>query len=69
MTKQIKQKPTAWQLDPNNIETERVQYWYQETMLTLLSNSDARTLVANGSAFVITDQAIGAMNSNGTFFK
>lgn len=50
-----------WQADPKNIKTNLVQLW--TTNGTMASarcpRSDAREKVARGTAFVISDQAIG----------
>lgn len=63
MKKQIKSQwtPAEWQTKPENVTTDKVQLWSQSgTMVTAqLSNKDAREMVANGSCFVITSQAIG----------
>jgi len=58
-------QPTGWQLDPQSVKTNRVQLWRHGNMMTAqLKLIEARTLIENGSAFVISDQAIGSM-SNG----
>lgn len=62
MAKQIKKTMTkaAWQLDPASLKTERVQFWTRDGgMLGLVDLAAAKTHVAKGTAFVITDQAIG----------
>jgi len=56
-----KYHPRGWQLDPDRIDTDRVQYWKHGTMLTVLEKKDAVGMVKRGDAFVITGQAIGAM--------
>lgn len=66
--KQSNRKPAQHQLDPQRIDTQNVQFWRNGIMITAqLSNQEARNLVANGSAFVITGQAIGALDDNGCF--
>lgn len=55
-------KPFNWQTEPHRVLTERVQYWKNGIMITAqCSNEKARELVAAGQAFVICDQAIGAL--------
>jgi len=55
-------RPSGWQLDANNIKTETVQYWQHGIMKTAqITNADARRMINDGVAFVISDQAIGAM--------
>ena len=52
--------PAKWQKNPEEIKTSTVQFWTNGTMVTAqMSNKEAREMVANGSAFVITSQAIG----------
>ena len=55
--------PKAWQTNPNSIETDKVQYWSESgVMLTAqMKKKDAQKLVRQGKAFVISDQAIGAL--------
>lgn len=56
--------PYAWQMNPENVTTDHVQYWRNGSMLTaLMTNATARELVKTGKAFVITDQAIGALHN------
>ena len=63
MTSKTRQ-PQPWQTNPDNITATRLQYWHSGTMLTTgMSKERARTLVAEGKAFIINDQAIGAMVS------
>ncbi len=55
-------RPTGWQLDPSRLTTSTVQYWSNGVMLTAqLSLEDARRLVRGGMAFVICNQAVGAL--------
>ena len=64
-TKAMKTKyqyqPTGWQLDPHQIETDKVQFWSNGIMLTLITNADAKERVKNKEAFVISGTAIGLM--------
>ena len=54
-----------YQRNPQNVQSRNVQLWRNGVMITAqISQSDARDMVANGQAFVISAQAIGAM-SNG----
>lgn len=55
--------PLTWQLDPNQLETEQVQVW-GETMRGLVPLETAREMVSRGSHFVMTGQAIGAIDSD-----
>ena len=52
-----------WQTDESVLKTERVQVW-GDTMRGLVSNADARQMIRNGSHFVISSQAIGAIESH-----
>lgn len=55
-------KPQAWQLNPENVKTETVQYWRNGIMLTAqMSRMGAREMIRQKTAFVISDQAIGAL--------
>jgi hypothetical protein len=51
-----------WQTNPDMIDTEKVQYWRNEVMITAqMPKAKARELVADGKAIVITGQAINAI--------
>lgn len=64
MTTSKRNTPQEWQKDPSNVKTSKVQFWTNGIMLTAqMTNAEARTLVANGTAFVISDQAIGALKN------
>ena len=54
-----------WQVDPANVKTEKVQVWSPYgTMLTAqMSLENARNMVVEGRAFVISDQAVGQLNA------
>ena len=53
-------------LDPDVLETDKVQYWANGIMLTaMMTREDARKLVIEGKAFVICSQAIGYINERG----
>mgnify|MGYP000885821737 CR=1 FL=1 len=58
-----KLKLNEWQLKPENVKTEKVQYWTSAgTMLTAqMLLKTARQMVAEGRAYVITEQAIGEL--------
>ncbi len=45
--------------NPEHLETEKIQLWTPDTMLTLIPLSEARDLVKEKKYFVITCQAIG----------
>ena len=54
--------PQQWQQDPNQVQSERVQFWSNGVMVTAqMSCSEAQDRVWTGRAFVISSQAIGAM--------
>ena len=54
--------PQAWQVDPSNVKTNKVQFWSNGTMVTAEMNQvNARQAVSEGRAFVMTEQAVGAM--------
>lgn len=59
-------KPQKWQTNPKNVNTDRVQYWRNGILHQADMNLDvARSLILQGKAFVITDQAIGALDVAG----
>ena len=52
--------------DPMRLKAERVQYWRNGIMVTAqMPLEEARRLVAEGEAYVITDQAIGDIRELG----
>ena len=54
--------PQAWQTDPNQVQSERVQFWSDGVMVTAqMPLEAARARIDGGRAFVINGQAIGAM--------
>jgi len=65
MRKPTKYYPPAEQRDPSRLTTEEVQFWYNGLMMGLLPLEEARAKVQRGEAFVITSQAIGALNEDG----
>lgn len=55
-------KPAEWQTDWRNIATADVQFWRNGVMITArMSLMQAQHLVEDGVAFVMTEQAIGAL--------
>jgi len=64
--RETKYYPTPEQLNPSRLETSEVQFWYNGVMMGLLSLEEAQEKVRNGEAFVITSQAIGALNPDGS---
>lgn len=56
-----KWEPATWQKDPAVLKTDKVQVWTQSgTMLTAeMPLEEARRMVVEGKAYVITAQAIG----------
>ena len=62
MTRKTTHTLQDWQLDPNRITSETVQYWRNGVMLTAqMRRAEARERVRTGLAFVMTSQAIGAL--------
>jgi tRNA(Leu) C34 or U34 (ribose-2'-O)-methylase TrmL len=57
--------PTGWQLNPAHLDTAKIQYWSAGVMVTLLDKIEAVELVSTKRAFVISGQAIGAMDELG----
>ena len=58
-------RPTASQMNPDRITTDTVQLWQNGIMVTaMIKNEEAKEMIKNRQAFVITEQAIGSM-SNG----
>ncbi len=56
--------PKAWQMNPDVIDTKKVQYWRSGIMLTAMMTSDtAKQLVKEKKAFVCTGQAISDINN------
>ena len=54
--------PQGWQRDPNQVQSDYVQFWSNGVMVTAqMSCSDAQDRVWTGRAFVISSQAIGAL--------
>ena len=54
--------PRPDQQDPNRVTSRNVQYWRNGVMMTAQMTQDqARQQVSNGSAFVISSQAVGAL--------
>ena len=61
-TNETRNTPKEWQKNPENIETEKVQYWQNGIMVTArMTNLEANCLVKDGYAYVISAQAIGAI--------
>ena len=58
-------RPTLSQLNFAYLDTVKVQYWVGGVMTTLVSIEEARELVRTKRAFVISSQAIGAMDELG----
>lgn len=60
--------PQDWQMDVRNILTERVQFWRNGVMMTgEMSKGEAQRLVASRAAFIISEQAVGALDANGRY--
>ena len=63
-TNTAKRRPLPWQKDPERLDSPTVQYWREGTMRTaMMPLTAAKEAVAAGTAFVITGQAIGALNN------
>ena len=57
-----KTKLSAWQLNPKNIKTDKVQFWQNGVMITAqMDKENAQAMVRNGRAFIITEQVINSM--------
>lgn len=56
-------RPHGWQLESSSLCTQsnQVQYWHNGLMAGLIDKSEAQKFVRNGVAFVISEQAVGAM--------
>ncbi len=56
--------PKDWQMNPDNIDVEQVQYWRNGVMLTgQMTSETAKQLVREKKAFVCTGQAISDINN------
>ena len=65
---QVVRKPAEWQINPDNIQTKTVQYWRHGVMVTAMTtNEQAKQMVSEGRAFVISSQAIGALTEDGQY--
>ena len=59
-------KPTEWQRDAENVKTAKVQSWYNGIMITAqLTCEQARAMVEEEIAYVISEQAIGFLDKHG----
>ena len=66
--KEMRDYPQDWQKDPAKITEPMVQYWRHGIMVTAQYRRDAaRAAVINSEAFVMTGQAIGALDSDGRY--
>ena len=54
-------QPKEWQMNANSISGTKIQLWKNGIMLSLISIDSAREMISNKNAFVISNQAIGAM--------
>lgn len=55
--------PQDWQKDPSKLETSHVQVWVNGSMVTaMMPLETARDRVRKGQSFVISSQAIGAID-------
>lgn len=60
--------PQDWQKLPQNILTERVQFWRNGVMVSGdMAKGEAQRLVATGAAFVMSEQAVGALDAHGRY--
>jgi hypothetical protein len=61
-TRMYDYQPSGKQLDAGEVTSRRVQLWRNGVMITaMLTLAEARQMVTERTAFVISDQAIGAM--------
>jgi len=59
-------KPTEWQRDAKNVETDKVQFWQNGVMITAqMTRGRAQKMVEVGLAYVISAQAIGDLDEQG----
>ena len=61
-------KPMEWQTNPDSLDDtlSGIQYWKNGCMITAqLKVSGAKELVRKGQGFVMTSQAVGAIDENG----
>ena len=57
-----------WQTDETRLNTRTVQYWRNGIMMTaMMTKENAKKLVVEGKAFIITSQAIGCIENECTF--
>ena len=63
--KNHKYSPNGWQLNWTNLNAPKIQYWMDGVMITRFSPEEARNMVIDRKAFVISEQAIGALDNNG----
>lgn len=54
-----------WQRDPSSLTTDRVQVWSNGIMLTLIPRAAAQEMVKGHRGFVISEQAVGALDDDG----
>lgn len=58
-------KYREWQLNPNSVNSQNIQLWSPDIMLTAkLRKEEAQQMVRDGRCFVITSQAIGFKEKN-----
>ncbi len=54
--------PAAWQMDPASLKAANVQFWLASgTMSGVISLTSACSIVAEGRAYVVNDQAISQL--------
>lgn len=61
MRKRQEYHPKENQKNPDNLTTNNVQVWHHGVMAGIIKLEDAKEMVKNHNAFVITQQAIGTM--------
>ena len=60
----MRHRPTEQQMNPSRVETATVQFWRNGVMATAqMTRETARQMVREGQAFVISGQAVGAMEN------
>jgi hypothetical protein len=61
-------KPLPWQKDPSYLDAPKVQFWREGVMTSaMMPLQVAKEQVSLGIAFVISSQAIGALNEKGEY--
>ncbi len=64
--KAAKRTPQTWQMNPDKLDADEVQFWANGVMVSgMMPKTRAAEMIRAGRAFVMTGQAVGALDSNG----